>query len=280
MGISQSEKAKQFRALHDGPETFVIPNPWDAGSARMLESLRFKALATTSAGLAFSLGRRDGERLVSREEVLTHIRAVVGASDLPVAGDLENGFGDDAKTVAETIRFVAEAGLVGGSIEDASGDCDDPIYEFNHAVERVAAAVEAAGALPFPFTLTGRAENFLHERPDIDDTIRRLQAFAKVGAHVVYAPGLRNVEEIKTVCTAVAPTPVNALVSAGGPTAAEFAAAGVRRVSLGSGLARMAYSAFFSAAREIKEHGSFNFATGGLSFSELNSFMRGRSPGR
>ena len=276
MSISQSEKAKQFRALHDWPAGFVIPNPWDAGSARMLESLGFEALATTSAGLAFSLGRRDGEGLVSREEVLSHIRSIVGASDLPVAGDLENGFGDDTKTVAETIRLVAEAGLVGGSIEDATGNVDKPIYEFNHAVERVAAAVEAANALPFPFTLTGRAENFLHDRPDLDDTIRRLQAFAKVGAHVVYAPGLRNLEEIKTVCAAVAPTPVNALVSAGGPTAAEFAAAGVRRVSLGSGLARMAYSAFYSAAKEIKEHGTFNFAKGGLSFSELNGFMRGR----
>jgi 2-methylisocitrate lyase-like PEP mutase family enzyme len=275
MGISQSEKSNRFWALHNGPGAFVIPNPWDAGSARMLESLRFEALATTSAGLAFSLGRRDGEGLVSREEVLTHIRAIVGASDLPVAGDLENGFGDDTKTVAETIHLVAEAGLVGGSIEDATGDPAKPIYEFNHAVERVAAAVEAANALPFLFTLTGRAENFLHERPDIDDTIRRLQAFAKVGAHVVYAPGLRNVVEIKAVCAAVAPTPVNALVSAGGPTAAEFAAVGVRRVSLGSGLARMAYSAFYSAAKEIKEQGSFNFAKGGLSFSELNSFMHG-----
>ena len=276
MGISQSEKAKQFRALHDWPAGFVIPNPWDAGSARMLESLRFEALATTSAGLAFSLGRRDGEGLVSREEVLTHIRAIVGASDLPVAGDLENGFGDDTKTVAETIRLVAEAGLVGGSIEDATGDSAKPIYDFNHAVERVAVAVEAANTLPFPFTLTGRAENFLHDRPDLDDTIRRLQAFAKVGAHVVYAPGLRNLDEVKTVCEAVAPTPVNALVSAGGPTAAEFAAAGVRRVSLGSGLARMAYSAFYSAAKEIREHGTFNFAKGGLTFSELNAFMLGR----
>ncbi len=242
----------------------------------MLESLRFEALATTSAGLAFSLGRRDGEGLVSREEVLTHIRSIVAASDLPVAGDLENGFGDDTKTVVETIRLVAEAGLVGGSIEDATGKVNEPIYEFNHAVERVAAAVEAAHGLPFPFTLTGRAENFLQDRPDLDDTIRRLQAFAKVGAHVVYAPGLRNLDEIKTVSAAVAPTPVNALVSAGGPTAAEFAAAGVRRVSLGSGLARMAYSAFYSAAKEIKEHGTFNFANGGLSFSELNAFMRGR----
>jgi len=276
MGISQSEKAKQFRALHEWPAGFVIPNPWDAGSARMLESLHFEALATTSAGLAFSLGRRDGEGLVSREEVLEHIRAIVGASDLPVAGDLENGFGDDTKTVAETIRLVAEAGLVGGSIEDATGDSAKPIYDFNHAVEKVAAAVEAANALPFPFTLTGRAENFLHDRPDLDDTIRRLQAFAKVGAHVVYAPGLRNLDEVKTVCEAVAPTPVNALVSAGGPTAAEFAAAGVRRVSLGSGLARMAYSAFYSAAKEIREHGTFNFAKGGLTFSELNAFMRGR----
>ena len=192
MTTTQIEKAKKFRALHEGPGAFIIPNPWDAGTARMLTTLGFSALATTSAGFAFALGRRDGEGLVSRDDVLQHIRAIVAASDLPVSGDLENGFGHDPKTVAETIRLAAEAGLVGGSIEDASGDPQRPIYEHAHAVERVAAAVESARALPFPFTLTARAENFLHGLPNLDDTIRRLKTFASAGADVLYAPALRS----------------------------------------------------------------------------------------
>jgi 2-methylisocitrate lyase-like PEP mutase family enzyme len=275
MSATQIEKAKKFRTLHEGPGAFIIPNPWDAGTARMLTALGFSALATTSAGFAFSLGRRDGEGLVSRDELLLHIRAVVEASNLPVSGDLEKGFGDDPKTVAETIRLAAEAGLVGGSIEDASGNPQRPIYEHAHAVERVAAAVEAARALRFPFTLTARAENFLHGIPNLDDTIRRLTAFAAAGADVLYAPCLRTLDEIKAVCAAVAPKPVNVLIGANGLTAADFAGAGARRISVGSGLSRVALSAFLSAAREMKERGTFSFAKGGATFSELNNFMRG-----
>jgi 2-methylisocitrate lyase-like PEP mutase family enzyme len=276
MPVTQIEKAQKFRALHEGPGAFVIPNPWDAGTARMLAGLDFKALATTSAGLAFSLGRRDGQGLVSREEVLEHIRAVVGACDLPVSGDLENGFGDDPETVAETIRLAAEAGLVGGSIEDATGDASKPIYEFSHAVERVAAAVEAARKLPFPFTLTARAENFLQGIADLDDTIRRLQAYAAAGAAVLYAPCLPGLEEIKAVCAAMAPKPVNVLVGGGELTVADMAGAGARRVSLGSGLSRVALSAFMAAAREIHETGTFSFAGAGMTFSEISGLMRGK----
>src|SRR5271154_1048421 len=272
---TQIEKAKKFRALHEGPGAFMIPNPWDAGTARMLTTLGFSALATTSAGYAFSLGRRDGEGLVSRDELLQHIHAVVEASDLPVSGDLEKGFGDDPKTVAETIRLAAEAGLVGGSIEDATGNPQRPIYDHAHALERIAAAVEAARSLPFPFTLTARAENFLHGIPNLDDTIRRLTAFAAAGADVLYAPCLRTLDEIKAVCSAVAPKPVNVLIGTDGLTATELAAAGARRISVGSGLSRVALSAFLSAAREMKEHGTFSFAKGGATFSELNNFMKG-----
>jgi len=273
---TQIEKAKKFRALHEGPGGFIIPNPWDAGTARMLTTLGFSALATTSAGFAFALGRRDGEGLVSRDDVLQHIRAIVAASDLPVSGDLENGFGHDPKTVAETIRLAAEAGLVGGSIEDATGDPQRPIYEHAHAVERVAAAVESARALPFPFTLTARAENFLHGLPNLDDTIRRPKTFASAGADVLYAPALRTLDEIKAVCAAVAPKPVNVLIGANGLSAADLAAAGARRISVGSGLSRVALSAFLSAAQEMKEHGTFSFAKGGATFTEINNFMRGR----
>jgi len=273
--VPQIEKAKKFRSLHEGPGAFIIPNPWDAGTARMLTTLGFSALATTSAGYAFSLGRRDGEGLVSRDELLQHIHAVVEASDLPVSGDLEKGFGDDPKTVAETIRLAAEAGLVGGSIEDATGNPQRPIYDHAHALERIAAAVEAARSLPFPFTLTARAENFLHGIPNLDDTIRRLTAFAAAGADVLYAPCLRTLDEIKAVCSAVAPKPVNVLIGTDGLTATELAAAGARRISVGSGLSRVALSAFLSAAREMKEHGTFSFAKGGATFSELNNFMKG-----
>jgi 2-methylisocitrate lyase-like PEP mutase family enzyme len=273
---TQNEKARIFRALHAAPGAFIIPNPWDAGTARMLTTLGFSALATTSAGLAFSLGRRDGQGLVSRDELLMHIRAIVDASELPVSGDLENGFGDDPKIVAETIRLAAEAGLVGGSIEDASGDSHRPIYDHARALERVAAAVEAARALPFPFTLTARAENFLHGIANLDDTIRRLKTFASAGADVLYAPGLRTLDEIKAVCAAVAPKPVNVLVGANGLNTADLAAAGVRRISVGSGLSRVALSAFLGAAHEMMDHGTFSFAKGGVTFTEINNFMRGR----
>jgi 2-methylisocitrate lyase-like PEP mutase family enzyme len=273
MSVTQSEKAKRFWALHTGPRAFIIPNPWDAGSARILAGLGFPALATTSAGFAFSLGRRDG--MLTRDEVLAHCRAIDEATDLPVAADLENCFGDDPKTVAETIRLAAATGIVGGSVEDASGDDSRPIYDHTLAVERVAAAVEAARALPFPFTLTARAENFLHGRRDLDDTIRRLQAFAAAGAEVLYAPGLPSLEAIKTVCAAVAPRPVNALAGIKGLafTVAELEAAGVRRISLGGALARTALGALIAAAREMKDKGTFTFVEHAAPTAEVAGFM-------
>jgi 2-methylisocitrate lyase-like PEP mutase family enzyme len=275
MTVSQSEKGKQFRALHDAPRTFVIPNPWDVGTARILAALGFRALATTSAGLAFSRGRRDGEGLVTRDEALAHARTIVEATDLPVSADLENAFADEPNAVAETIRMAAAAGLVGGSVEDATGDPSRPIYDLTQAVERVAAAVEAARSLPFPFVLVARAENFLHGRPDLDDTIRRLKAFAAAGADVLYAPGLPNLEAVKAVCAAVSPRPVNVLAGAKGGafTVENLAAAGVRRISVGSALSRAALGAFLRAAREIADKGTFTFGEQAAPFAELNKFM-------
>jgi 2-methylisocitrate lyase-like PEP mutase family enzyme len=273
MSATQNEKATKFRALHTGPRAFIIPNPWDAGSARILAGLKFQALATTSAGFAFSLGRRDG--MVTRDEVLAHCRAIVEATDLPVAADLENGFGDDPKTVAETIRLAAATGIVGGSVEDASGDDSRPIYDHALAVERVAAAAEAARALPFPFTLTARAENFLYSRRDLDHTIRRLQAFAAAGADVIFAPGLPNLEAIRTVCAAVAPRPLNVLAGIKGLafSVAELEAAGVRRISLGGALARTALGALIGAGREMQEKGTFTFVEHATPTAEVAAFM-------
>ena len=273
--MTQADRARRFRALHDAPETFVIPNPFDVGTARLLESLGFPALATTSAGLAFSLGRPDGQGLVTRDEVLAHARAIVDGTTLPVSADLEKGFGDDPGTVAETIRLAAAAGLVGGSIEDATGDPEHPIYDLSAAVARVEAAVAAARALPFPFVLVARAENFLHDIPDLDDTIRRLKAFAAAGADVLYAPDLPDLEAVRRVCAAVAPKPVNALASAR-VSVAQLATAGVRRISVGSALARAALGAFLDAAREIKDRGTFTYGERATPFSELNAFMAGR----
>lgn len=270
----QSQRARDFAALHQGPDLLVLPNPWDAGSARMLAHLGFKALATTSAGLAFSLGRRDAEGAVSREEALANARAIVEATPLPVAADLENGYGDSPEACAETLRLAAEAGLVGGSIEDASGQPEAPIYDAGLALERIQAAVEAARALPFPFTLAARAENFLHGRPDLDDTLRRLVAYAEAGADVLYAPGLTTREQIAEVVAAVAPKPVNILV--GSPALAltldELAALGVRRVSLGSNLARVAYGAFFEAARQLHGH-DLSAAQQAMPFDRINALF-------
>lgn len=275
MDANQAEKAERFRALHARPGAFIIPNPWDAGTARILAALGFEALTTTSAGLAFSLGRRDGAAAVTRDETLANAKAIVDATDLPVAADLENGFGHAPETVAETIRLAGEVvGLVGGSIEDTTGDARRPIYDFQHAVERVAAAAEAAHALPFPFVLVGRAENFLHGRPDLDDTIRRLQAFESVGADALYAPGLRSAEDIRTVCAAVT-RPVNVVMGLKGASlsVAELAALGVRRISVGSALSRAALGAFLRAARELREHGTFGFADDALPYAEANDLM-------
>ena len=277
MPATQAEKANRFQALHDRPGAFVIPNPWDAGTARILTSLGFEALTTTSAGLAFVLGRRDGDGSVTRDEALANAKAIVDATDLPVAADLENGYGDSPKTAAETIRLAGEvAGLVGASIEDTTGDPQRPIYDFQPAVERVAAAAEAAHALPFPFVLVGRAENFLHGRPDLDDTIRRLQAFEAVGADVLYAPGLTKAEDIRTVCEAVR-KPVNVVMGlkSASFSVAELVALGVRRISVGSALSRAALGAFVRAAREIREEGTFRFAEDALPYAEANDLVTG-----
>jgi 2-methylisocitrate lyase-like PEP mutase family enzyme len=263
MTVTQAEKAEKLRSLHQGPGIFPIPNPWDAGSTHILTHLGFEALATTSAGLAFSLAKPDGTGAVTREENLANARVIVEATHLPVAGDLENGYGDEPEACAETIRLAAAAGLVGGSIEDASEDPAAPIYPFDLAVRRVQAAVKAARSLSFPFALAARAENFLHGRPDLADTIRRLQAFAEAGADVLFAPGLTTAEEISAVVRAVAPRPVNVVMGLGKGdfTLEQLAALGVRRVSLGSTLARAAYGPFWKAAEEIRQHGSFGFAS-------------------
>jgi 2-methylisocitrate lyase-like PEP mutase family enzyme len=268
---TQAEKAARFLALHQGPDPFVIPNPWDAGSARILAGLGFQALTTTSAGLAFTLGRTDGTASVSRADALANARAIVDATSLPVAADLENGYGHRPEDAAETIRLAAESGLVGGSIEDATGDPAQPIYEIKHAVERVAAAAAAAHALPFPFMFVARAENYLHGRPDLDDTIRRLQAFEAAGAEVLYAPGITRPDDIRTVCASVG-KPVNVLMGIRGApmlSLKELGALGVRRVSIGSGFARAAMTAFVRAAREVREQGTFTFAEDTMYMSEI-----------
>ncbi len=273
---SQASRAQTFRALHERPGAFVIPNPWDAGSAKMLAALGFEALATTSAGLAFSLGRPDAEGVISRDDTLANAQAIVAATPLPVAADLENGFADEPQGCAETILRAAAVGLVGGSIEDASGRADAPIYPFELAVARVKAAAEAARSLPFPFTLTARAENLLHGRDDLADTIRRLVAFAEAGADVLYAPGLRTREEIVAVVRAVAPKPVNVLMGLSGLSLSldELAELGVKRVSVGSALARAAYGAFFRAAQEIQAEGRFSFAEQAMPFAQINALFK------
>jgi len=271
---TQPARAEAFKALHERPGIFAIPNPWDVGSAILLAQMGFEALATTSAGSAFSSGKPD--TAIGRNEALAGARAIVAATDLPVSADLENGFGDAPETCAETIRLAAEAGLVGGSIEDATGRADDPIYPFEASVQRVAAAVRAARALPFPFELTARAENLLHARADLDDTIRRLQAFAEAGADVLFAPGLQGRDAIAAVVRAVAPKPVNVLVGLSGAplSLAELAALGVKRVSVGSALARAAYGAFLRAAREVREHGTFTFMQQAVPFAEINAMFK------
>ncbi|PAW50755.1 2-methylisocitrate lyase [Pseudomonas moraviensis] len=270
----QARKAQAFKALHEGAGIFVIPNPWDAGSAKMLASLGYKALATTSAGYAFSQGKADGA--LSLDETLANVRAIVAATDLPVAVDLENGFADDPAECAKSLLRAAEAGAVGGSIEDATGRADAPIYCFEHAVARIEAAVAAVRTLPFPFTLTARAENYLHGNPDLDDTIRRLQAFAAAGADVLYAPGLRSAEEVLAVVRAVAPKPVNVLMSGGLKlTVQALEEMGVRRISTGSALALAAFGEFYRAAEEIQQHGTFGFTAQSMPYAQANQFFKG-----
>ena len=269
---TQAEKGLAFRALHERDDAFIIPNPWDAGTARLLANLGFEALATTSAGYAFSVGRRDNT--IGREEMLAHVADIVSATDLPVSADLENGFGDAPEYAAETIRLGAAAGLAGGSIEDMSRDPQRPIYAFEFAVERVRAAADAARALPFAFTLTARAENYLAGIRDLRDTIRRLQAYQAAGADVLYAPGLTSREEIAAVVSSV-DRPVNVVMGLEGARLSldELRALGVRRVSVGSALSRAALGAFLRAAREMRERGTFTFAQDAISYRELNSMF-------
>jgi 2-methylisocitrate lyase-like PEP mutase family enzyme len=272
----QTKSAEAFKALHERPGVFAIPNPWDAGSARMLAALGFEALATTSAGFAFSVGKPDAEGAVDRDETLNNARMIVEATSLPVSADLENGFGDDPDTCAHTIALAAKTGLVGGSIEDATGRTGDPIYPFDLSIERVRAAVDAARSLTFPFVLTARAENLINGRPDLDDTIRRLVAFAETGADVLYAPGLKTPEEIRAVVRAVAPKPVNVVMGLAGPTLSleVLASLGVKRVSVGSSFARAAYGAFLRAAREVKEKGTFDFAREAVPYTDINAMFK------
>jgi 2-methylisocitrate lyase-like PEP mutase family enzyme len=273
MTVTQSDKAARFKALHQGPGAFVIPNPWDAGSARMLAGLRFHALTTSSGASAGILGRRDGK--VLRDEALAHARAIVEATDLPVSADLEKGFGDAPAVAAETIRLAAGVGLVGGSIEDATGDKDKPLYDIGQAIERVAAAAQAAHALPFPFTLTARSENFLRGNPNLDDTIKRLQAFEKAGADVLMAPGLPDLDAVRAVCAAVS-KPFNFMVGIKGKsfTVAELTAAGVKRISLAGSLYRMAMRGLLDAAHEVKDKGTFSYLDQAVTTPELNGFMQ------
>ncbi|MBX8485393.1 oxaloacetate decarboxylase [Pseudomonas cichorii] len=276
MDSRQLHRAHTFKALHERDSAFVIPNPWDAGSAKLLASLGFEALATTSAGFAFSLGRADAEGAISRDETLENVAAIVAATDLPVAADLENCFADSPEGCAETLLKAAATGIVGGSIEDASGDATRPIYDFELSVERVRAAVSAARSLPFPFLLTARAENLLHGRLDFADTLRRLEAYAEAGADVLYAPGLRTREEVIAVVRAVAPRPVNVLMGLGGVTlsVADLTECGVRRISVGSSMARAAWGALYRAAEEVRTQGSFSYAEQALPFDRLNALFK------
>ena len=272
---TQAQKAAAFRALHERDGAFIIPNPWDAGTARLLTALGFEALATTSLGLANTLGRADGTGAISRAEVLDNCAQIAAATHLPVSADLENCYAHEPRAAAEMIRLAAEAGVVGGSIEDATADAKEPIYDFQLAVERVHAAAEVARSLPFPFMLAARAENYLHGRPDLDDTIRRLQAFEKAGADVLYAPGLRDLTTIRTVVSSVT-KPVNVVMSAADPSlsAAQLAQIGVKRISVGGALSRLALTTFLKAAREMKEEGRFTWVTGTMPAKELGRLFR------
>jgi 2-methylisocitrate lyase-like PEP mutase family enzyme len=269
---NQEKKANAFRALHERAGAFIIPNPWDAGTAKMLEHLGFEALATTSAGYAFSIGRQDNA--VGRDLMMAHVREIVAATGLPVSADLENGFGDDPRTVEETFRMAVEAGLAGASVEDSTGRPDDPIYARELAAERVRAAVEAVRALPFPFMVTARCENYLVGRPDLSDTIERLQAYQEAGANVLYAPGLRSREDIEAVVRSV-DRPVNVVMGLQGVqlSLAELSEMGVKRVSVGSALSRAALGAFLRAGREMREHGTFTFADEAVSFREISAMF-------
>ena len=272
---TQAQKADAFRALHERAGAFIIPNPWDAGTAKLLASLGFEALATTSLGLSNMLGRVDGTMTVSRAEVLDNCRAIVEATELPVSADLENCYAHEPRAAAEMIRLAADAGVVGGSIEDATGDAAKPIYDFGLAVERVHAAVETAHALPFRFVLTARAENMIQGRLDLDDTIKLLQAFEEAGVDVLYAPGLRDLATIRTVVASVG-KPVNVVMTHGDPslTLAQLAGAGVKRVSVGGSLSRLALAAFLRGAREMADHGGLTWMRETVPSRELKAVFK------
>jgi 2-methylisocitrate lyase-like PEP mutase family enzyme len=270
--MTREQKYEAFKALHERPGAFVIPNPWNAGTARILTSLGYDALATTSAGYAFAVGRRDSSAGLTRDEILQNAKEIVDATDLPVSADLEDGFGRSPEICAATIRLAAEVGLVGGSIEDATGSANDPIYEFDLAVARVAAAANAARSCSV--LLTARAENFLQGRPDIDDTIKRLQAFAEAGADVLYAPGLPSLDAIREVCASVS-KPFNVVMGLKGPSwsVEELAAAGVKRISVGGSFARAALGGFMRAAREVKDKGTFTYAADAMPHAVAQGYM-------
>lgn len=272
--MNQYDKAICFRTLHQRPGVFVFPNPWDGASARLLAADGFPALATSSAAHAATLGRRDGA--ISRDEALAHCRLMAEAVDVPVAADLENGFGAQAVIVAETIRLAAATGLAGGSIEDATGNSAEPLFDLAAATERIAAAVQAARSLSFSFTLTARAENFIRGNPNLDDTIRRLQAYEQAGADVLFAPGLPDLAAVRRVCASVS-KPVNVMASVAGKgfTVADLAAAGVKRISLGASLYRAAMTGMLDAAREVRDQGTFHYVEHSLTTAALNAGLQG-----
>jgi 2-methylisocitrate lyase-like PEP mutase family enzyme len=273
MTVTQNEKAERFRALHEGPAAFVIPNPWDVASAGLLAGLGFQALATSSAASACVIGKRDGG--LTRDEALAHAQLIVSATSLPVSADLEKGFGDAPEVVAETIRLAAQVGLVGCTIEDATGNAESPLYDDGIAIERIAAAAQAARALPFPFILTARAHNLLYPASSLDNTIRRLQAFEKAGADVLFAPGLPDLAAVRAVCAAVS-KPVNFMVGIKGRSfsVGELVESGVRRISLATSLFRAAMTGLLDAAREVKDKGQFSFLDRCLTTPELNNIMK------
>jgi 2-methylisocitrate lyase-like PEP mutase family enzyme len=270
--VTREQKYEAFKALHERPGAFVIPNPWDAGTAKILTVIGFEALATTSAGYAFAAGHRDSPAEITRDGIFANAREIVAATHLPVSADLQNGFGAAPEICAETIRLASAIGLAGGSIEDASGDDSEPIYDFELAVERIAAAAETAHT--HHLLLTARAENFLYGRNNLEDTIKRLQAFADAGADVVYAPALPSMEAIREVCASVA-KPVNVLMGLAGATFSveELAAVGVKRISVGGSFARAALGGFIRAAREVKDKGTFTYAKDTLPHADATAFM-------
>ncbi|MEM7030220.1 MAG: isocitrate lyase/phosphoenolpyruvate mutase family protein [Chloroflexota bacterium] len=270
--VSQIEKAHQFKALHERDGCFVIPNPWDVGSVKILAHFGFEALATTSAGLAFSLGHRDGEGAISRDTVLANSQTLVEATALPISADLENGYANDPVSVGKTIQLAADIGLVGGSIEDTTANKDAPIRDLGLAVDCVRAAVEAKKDLPFPFILTARAENYLYGRPDLKDTIRRLQAYQEAGADVLYAPGLPSKTEIEAIVSAV-DRPVNVIIGAHQLGVSDLTELGVKRVSIGSVMFRAAYGELFNAIHEIQDQGTFTFTKKAVPFADLNTIF-------